>query len=119
MKYLVMLALAVTLGACSSSQNKSSDSKDAQKTTTSKKSTKKSTKKAAAKMASGDAVVCETKSYKRTIQVENSPEGCVVKYSKDGGEAQQVAEGGAGSDHCANVASKIKSNLEGNGFTCK
>ena len=115
MRYLVMLALAFTLSACSSTGKKKAESKDSKAEAT--KTSTKSTKKAAAK-ASGDTVKCEVDGFKREIAIMTSGGNCSVQYTKDG-VMSEVANGSAGSDHCATVAGKIRSNLEGNGFKCQ
>lgn len=114
MRYLVMLALAFTLGACSS-KGKKADSKDGKAKVT--KSNSKSKKKAAAK-SSGDTVKCSGFGVSREIAIMRSPDGCSVQYTKDG-VMKEVATGAASSNHCQNVASQIQTKLESNGFTCQ
>lgn len=115
MRYLVMLALAFTLGACSSSKKKMADKDGKAKT---EKTADKAKKKAETAKASGDAVKCEVDGFKREIAIMKNSEGCTVQYTKDG-VMSEVANGSAGSDHCSTVAGKIRSNLEDNGFKCQ
>ena len=115
MRYLVILALAFTLGACQSGSKKSKDMKDGKAKAEKKMS--KSKKKMAAK-ATGDGVKCTGFGVTREIAIMKSAEGCTVQYTKDG-VMKEVANGSLTSDHCSNVATQIQSKLEGNGFKCQ
>lgn len=113
MKYLLLL-LPLFLVACGSSGKKAEkEMKDTAKAEMQKAETKKESVMAAA----GD-ISCNLGSDTRTLQVVKNDSGCVLQYTKSGA-ISEVASGGVGSNHCDNVANKIKGNLVSAGFTCK
>ena len=117
MRYLVILAMAFTLGACQQSgSKKSKDMKDSK--AKAEKSMSKSKSKEMTAKAEGDGVKCSGFGVNREIAIVKSAEGCTVQYTKDG-NMKEVANGSVGSDHCMNVAKQIQTKLESNGFKCQ
>jgi hypothetical protein len=55
----------------------------------------------------------------RTLRIEkDAPKGCSLYYSKLGQETR-IAWSVLGPDHCSQVLTKVQSNLENAGFTCR
>jgi uncharacterized protein YceK len=107
---LVVMALAVTLIGCSS-KNKSADKKE------DNKKVEATTEAKTATLGKAD-VTCKLGQYVRQMTIENTKEGCNLKYSKDG-ETRSIAEGSAGSTYCQEVLDRVKGNLVEKGFTCE
>jgi hypothetical protein len=78
-------------------------------------------KEAAASAKSTGAVMnqakCSVKGDVRTLEVREAGKGCELAYSKMGNESI-VATSLNGTEHCAQVAEKIKNKLSGSGFSC-
>lgn len=119
---LITVFLGLMLGACSSSKKSTNDATttteaQAEKAADKAKETADKTEKAANEGVSVEAT-CKLGGDTRTIGVKSVDKGCEVIYTKFG-ESTSVASGSQGSDHCANVVTKIKENLQNAGFTCE
>jgi hypothetical protein len=66
----------------------------------------------------GETVTCKNGSDERTLALTEANGGCELTYTKFG-NAQQVATSGNGKEYCENVREKIKTKLEGAGFSCQ
>lgn len=119
---LITILLSLSIGACSSSK-KSAEQK-AEEAGAAVEQASKDAKDAAqtgkdkAKAALEGETTCKNGQDVRTIGVSASGEGCEVMYTKFN-ESTSVASGSKGSDHCSNVVSKIKENLQNAGFKCE
>lgn len=113
MKYL-FLVLPLALAACGSADKKEAK-EEAQKVEAKADKAKKDMKKKV--QVSGD-FSCQLGEDKRKLEVVKSESGCALQYTKSG-VSNEVASGGVGSEHCQNVANKIKGKLEEAGFKCE
>lgn len=119
--YATIVVSALGFTACSSTKkmNKDAATEAAKTAEASADKAVKATKDAKAKVAAaaGD-VTCTSGKDSRTIGVKAVDAGCEVVYTKFG-ETSSVASASSGSEHCANVVSKIKDNLSNAGFKCE
>ncbi|HAG91356.1 MAG TPA: hypothetical protein DCL41_05765 [Bdellovibrionales bacterium] len=122
MKTQLLLAvfLGLALSACSSSKKNDSESKVEEKMEKAAESTKETAKKMVneAKAKMDGETQCKLGGDVRTIGVKAVDNGCEVIYTKFG-ESNSIASGSKGSEHCVNVVSKVKDNLENAGFKCE
>jgi hypothetical protein len=65
----------------------------------------------------GDHTACTSGSDERVIEITSKGEGCTVEYTKLK-EKKEIASAEHETDHCKQVAQKIRGHLEAAGFTC-
>jgi len=119
-KLFFAVVLGLTLSACSSSKKDVNESSAGEKVEEAAKEVTKTAQEATSKAkaaVSGEAT-CKLGGDTRTIAVNSVDKGCEVIYTKFG-EPSSIASGSSGSDHCVNVVSKVRENLENAGFKCE
>jgi len=92
--------------------------KDAGKAAAKEAAAGKEASKAAAKESADENMTCKNGSDERTLTLTTANGGCELNYTKFG-TPQQVATSGNGKEYCETVREKIKTKLEGAGFTCQ
>ena len=115
MKYVILAALALGLGACSSGGKKSDGSNDSKKPAVTKSDSKKGG--SGKQMKNSNSVVCTYDKIKREIAVVTKGENCSVEYTKDG-TINEIATGSAGGTFCNEVQERVKNNLASAGYSC-
>ncbi len=122
-KVLVLSAVLLSLGACSSSQKK--EMNDTKENAMAKAEDAKSEAKEAVENAQADAqsegskATCKLDEDTRVIEVKKTDGGgCELFYTKFG-EAKSVASSGFGTQYCEEVKDRIQSNLNKAGFSCQ
>lgn len=120
MKYIV-LVISLLFVACASKPK--SGTSEAQKAETAKatvdaKPAKTEAKPAAQPATTSDHVTCTLGDIRREIKITRTAERCGVEYTKDG-TTNEIASGGPGSPHCAEVLERVKNNLTAAGYKCE
>lgn len=117
-KIIILTAVLVGLGACSSADKKEGMKADAPAATTNATPAKTDDAKAAGQ-AMGSKSSCTLDKDTRVIEVKKTDAGgCELFYTKFG-EAKSVASSGFGTQYCEEVKDRIQSNLNKAGFACK
>jgi PBP1b-binding outer membrane lipoprotein LpoB len=123
MKYgiiaITSLVIALMISGCSGASKKAESSAPptaAPATATQPPSAK--AKKEAPAAAPGSKITCKYDNIIRELVVDQSPDRCVVQYTKDG-TTQEIATGSSGSAYCQEVADRVKNNLVAAGYECK
>ena len=122
-KFLVLCAVLLSVGACSTTDKKDVNNAEAAATDASKDAKASIDKAKDGKTGSAAMVAskadCTLDKDTRIIEVKKTDAGgCELFYTKFG-EAKSVASSGFGTQYCAEVKDRIQTNLNKAGFTCK
>ena len=123
---ILLLSLALVMGACSSNPKSSSSKKSQAKTKKAKASKEKVARKQVEKPVSPkryestkDQMTCSLNNDVRSLTHSKLDSGgCVVDYEKFG-ESRQVAKASSDLAYCGTVMDRIRNNLEKAGFSCE
>jgi hypothetical protein len=124
-KLLILSAIVLGLGACSSAEKK--DMKDAgdeaqataEQTKENMEEKAEEAKEEAESSMEGSKASCTLDKDTRVIEVKKTDGGgCELFYTKFG-ESKSVASSGFGTQYCEEVKDRIQSNLSKAGFTCQ
>ncbi len=113
MRILAATILALALSGCASSAKKDGKATTPPPTA----ATGKAKSSGASATVTEGQLTCKSGSDTRTLHVVKDERGCKTIYNKYGAD-NEVASGKASGEFCLATLNKIKTNLEGSGFSC-